>query len=470
MAVEDKHSLTTYLESNANSYLFPLLAWYHLEDQDIAKAIASGETAIRTHPDSALAHYIMALVAERAGNIEISIEHLKSVIDIDNGFLQAFYKLIELGRTQLSSELLKYCLKRIAVLNPFDKKNVERLKSVPDTIGEYHTRAAQSGQAISLGEIALGRSNATAESGLSDLFKRIEERQEPLIEMDLPEEIEEANVHMGPIVEEEGFAPKFDDMEPISVFGTAGTSEPPSSEPLPREESKLSKMFEKFREKPLSELQQETWMMPSAEPEPVKEPVEEVAESIAPEVTEPILSEEQDQLDFYPEPMTEPEPEPEILPLKNMKLSDMFEKFKQKPLEEIQQETWNIPIVEKKPVPIIPEPVVASEAETVSVHASDDSEQPIVSMEEPVAEKKRPAPKKSTKKPTAKKPEKNQAKIELKIPIPTMTFVEVLKKQKLYDQALQLLDILNAKTTDSEKIKKAREEILRLKSEEEETG
>lgn len=465
MAVDDKYVLTTYLETNVNSYLFPLLAWYHLEDQDVAKAAACCEAAIRTHPDSALAHYVMAIAAEKTGNVEISIEHLKAVIDIDNGFLQAFYKLIELGHAQLSPELLKYCLKKIAVLNPFDKKNIERLKSVPDTVGEYHSQTALFGQMSGIGEIASGKTSPTAESGLSDLFKRIEERQEPQMATDLPEEIEEENVHMGPIVEETEFVPKFENMEPKPVCTEPEYAEPPVSEPLPSMGSKLSEMFEKFKQKPLDELQRETWMMPTVETEPVQEPVEEVAESIAPEISEPILSEKPDHLDFNPEPITEPEPE--FSPLKNMKLSEMFEKFKQKPLEEIQQETWTVPAVETEPEPTTPEPLV-TEAETVETPKPADSEQLITPAEEPVVEKKRPAPKKSSKKPIAKKPEKNQARIELKIPIPTMTFVEVLKKQKLYDQALQLLDVLETRTTDPEKIKNAREEILRLRSEEEE--
>jgi len=462
MAVNDKYVLTNYLETNVNSYLFPLLAWYHFEDQDLAKAVACCETAIRTHPNSAQAHYIMALAAEKTGNVEIAIEHLKSVIEIDNGFLQAFYKLIEWGHTQLSSELLKYCLERIAVLNPLDKKNLERLKSVPATIGEYHPKTARIGQTP---VVVHGKPSVAAESGLSNLFKRAEEQLESQFDIDQPEEIEEANVHMGPIVE-----------EPKPVSTQPEITRPPASGPIPTDGTKLSEMFEKFRQKPISELQQETWTMPLIEDESVQEPVEELTESPAPEVTEPIQPEESVSMDFNPEPMTEPEPEiepepmtepePETSPLKNMKLADMFEKFKQKPLEEIQQETWTIPIVEKEPEPVVPEPAIAK-TETLKSPAPTTPELPVVPADEPVIEKKRPAPKKSIKKPAAKKPEKNQAKIELKIPIPTMTFVEVLKKQKLYDQALQLLDVLETRTTDPEKIKKAREEILFLKSEEE---
>ena len=54
-------------------------------------------------------------------------------------------------------------------------------------------------------------------------------------------------------------------------------------------------------------------------------------------------------------------------------------------------------------------------------------------------------------------------KINLNIPIPTMTFVEVLKKQKLYDQALEILDLLETRSADKTKIIQQKEEIIQLK-------
>lgn len=62
-------------------------------------------------------------------------------------------------------------------------------------------------------------------------------------------------------------------------------------------------------------------------------------------------------------------------------------------------------------------------------------------------------------------PEPQKEKINLNIPIPTLTFVEVLKKQKLYDQALEILDILEERSADKDKIIQQKEEIIRLKAE-----
>jgi len=55
-------------------------------------------------------------------------------------------------------------------------------------------------------------------------------------------------------------------------------------------------------------------------------------------------------------------------------------------------------------------------------------------------------------------------KINLNIPIPTLTFVEVLQNQKLYDQALEILDLLEKRSSDKEKIIRKKEEIIKLKS------
>lgn len=59
-------------------------------------------------------------------------------------------------------------------------------------------------------------------------------------------------------------------------------------------------------------------------------------------------------------------------------------------------------------------------------------------------------------------------RIDLKIPIPTMTFVEVLMKQELYDQALEVLDIIENKTEKQDLVSEKRAEIIKLKKQAEE--
>jgi len=53
--------------------------------------------------------------------------------------------------------------------------------------------------------------------------------------------------------------------------------------------------------------------------------------------------------------------------------------------------------------------------------------------------------------------------INLKVPVPTITFVEILMKQELYDQALEVLDIIEKKKDKDDLVQEKREAILKLK-------
>jgi len=58
--------------------------------------------------------------------------------------------------------------------------------------------------------------------------------------------------------------------------------------------------------------------------------------------------------------------------------------------------------------------------------------------------------------------------LELKIPVPTFTLVEVLIKQKLYDQALEVLKVLEKRKKDIDKVEEYRKQIAELKEKEKE--
>jgi tetratricopeptide (TPR) repeat protein len=51
---------------------------------------------------------------------------------------------------------------------------------------------------------------------------------------------------------------------------------------------------------------------------------------------------------------------------------------------------------------------------------------------------------------------------DLRVPVPTITLAKVLKKQKLYEQALQILNMMEERSKDLEKVRQLREEILQL--------
>ena len=62
MRVTDtKTSLQAYIDNNADSILFPLLADYHLQDNKPEEAIEVCREGLEKYPNSALGHYILAL-------------------------------------------------------------------------------------------------------------------------------------------------------------------------------------------------------------------------------------------------------------------------------------------------------------------------------------------------------------------------------------------------------------------------
>jgi len=179
-------------------------------------------------------------------------------------------------------------------------------------------------------------------------------------------------------------------------------------------------------------------------------------------------------------------------------LNDMFAKLKSKPLEEVQKEDWSLPVVEapapeKNPNDLVKKPnikytvplkdTIDPKKKLAEIH-KEIGLKPLSGTQEP-AEKKKESTESDIKKP-AKKTGKSSAKktiifndttansketgfnkVELKIPVPTFTLVEVFKKQKLYDEALQLLDVLEKKSKNPERIEKERAMIMQLKMEEE---
>lgn len=180
------------------------------------------------------------------------------------------------------------------------------------------------------------------------------------------------------------------------------------------------------------------------EPAEVEEPPFSIVSGEIPEEEAhlgPLEKEEKTEQEETPEPIKE-SPHEETESVDATKLRDMFEKLKTRPLEELQKESWDIKSTEtekRKEPPAEPEPP----------EKEPEKETP----EEPPSEKGKP------EEGFSEKPQ------ELEVPIPTFTLVEILMKQKLYDQALEVLKVLEKRRKDLERVKKYREEILRLKEE-----
>ena len=464
MDLMDKSVLESYLESHEGSKLGPILAEIYLQEDRIDDMINLCQQDITKDPKSPYGYYLLALAEIKSNEIANAIEHLKQTVSLDSGFLEAYYKLVEIGRDTLSPGTLKTCYIRIAELNPLD----ENARAAAGQISESADKEA-------LAKIDLPKVTRRSVSPQPAPEVKAEETKPVVLAEQQPKE---------EIV--------------VSEKPTVIPSQPQLSE----EEAHLG---------PVIEEEVEPVLEPEIEPEP--QPPEEVITKVEPAEPKP-----------EPEARSE-EPAPSIAGGTTSALSEMFNKLKSKPLTEVQKENWTLPAVDSKkteksdirniaaPKPDIRftvplqdsvdpkekmdmihkeiglKPDLGAALEKKKTPEAKIEETPVTEAKGTVSEKiapptdKKPSAKKSTtvkkttvtRKKSGRKTDEDtisfssresiNGKIELKIPVPTFTLVEVFKKQKLYDEALQLLDVLEKRSKDKDKIEKERQEILRLKME-----
>ncbi|MCK4715435.1 MAG: hypothetical protein KAT54_01385 [Candidatus Marinimicrobia bacterium] len=393
MDLMDKSDLESYLESHDGSKLGPILAEIYLQEDRIDDMINLCQQEITKDPKSPYGYYLLALAEIKSNEIANAIEHLKQTVSLDSGFLEAYYKLVEIGRDTLSPGALKTCYVRIAELNPLD----ENARMVAGQIGESADKEA-------LTKIDLPKVTRRSIS------------QQPAPEV----KAEETKVEQEPVVLSEQ-QPK----EEIAVPEKPTVA--PSQPQLSEEEAHLGPVIENEVE--------------PAEPK-----------------TEPQLE--------------KPAPEPDIrfaVPLR-----DSIDPKKKMDL--IHKEIGLTPDFDaapegkKKTSTKIEDTPVTKARGTVSEKTAPSTDK------KPPAKKSKTAKKTTvTRKKSSRKIDENTIsfnsresindKVELKIPIPTFTLVEVFKKQKLYNEALQLLDVLEKRSKNKDKIEKERRELLRLKVE-----
>lgn len=155
-------------------------------------------------------------------------------------------------------------------------------------------------------------------------------------------------------------------------------------------------------------------------------------------------------------------------------ISELFNKLKTKPLEELQKEEWNFPRPTEPPMePQIAAPESARSIAPSNENLGDEAAPPPSTSTPPEATTtpKPPTVKKTTarKKSTKSANNDSEGEVSIKFPIPTWTLVEILKKQQLYQQALEVIDIIEKKSQKHETLEKARQmraEIEQLMAEE----
>ena len=465
MDLMDKSVLESYLESHEGSKLGPILAEIYLQEDRIDDMINLCQQDITKDPKSPYGYYLLALAEIKSNEIANAIEHLKQTVSLDSGFLEAYYKLVEIGQDTLSPGALKTCYVRIAELNPLD----ENARAAAGQISESADKEA-------LAKIDLPKVTRRSVSPQPAPEAKAEEtKAEPVVlaEQQAKEEI---------------VVPEM-------------SADAPSQPQLSEEEAHLGPVIEDE-----VELVLESEMEPEPQPEPPKEVITK---------DEPAETKLEPQLE---------KPTPAVTGGTTSALSEMFSKLKSKPLTEVQKENWNLPVVDSKKTEQSDAPDIAAPKLDIrfkvplrdsidskkkmdlihkeiglkldlGVTPEEKKETPEAKIEETpateakgtVSEKTAPptdkklSPKKSiaakkaatTRKKSSRKTDENtisfnsresiNGKIELKIPVPTFTLVEVFKKQKLYNEALQLLDVLEKRSKNKDKIEKERQVLLRLK-------
>ena len=156
--------------------------------------------------------------------------------------------------------------------------------------------------------------------------------------------------------------------------------------------------------------------------------------------------------------------------------------MREKPFEEVQKENWlkehlsgetpspAMPTITESDKPAVePQAVSQPQSETKATDIPKATATPKVAPTKAgkASPKTKSASNKQRQSPQQKKSAASPGNISF--PIPTWTLVDILMKQKLYEQALNILDIIESKSKnekDLEKVQASRAKIVRLMAEE----
>ena len=266
MEIIERATLQQHITNTPDSYLRPLLAALYLEDQDCQSAIELCRQDLAIHPFSTIGHYIWALAALAMNDLNQAAIHLRAIIQIDGKFLQAYYKLTELGGDYLTQAELKYCYEKICDLNPYDKKSTDKLSAFPlelqsqkpqspakpertDQVKESSEKAIMAEPIESAPEI----DPLTGANRLSQFFESvIKTTVTPNSSEIKPTPVPEEEAHFGPIEKTAIETEPTVEPEPTISF-----DEPFPKEPQAKESSgssSISDLFSRLREKPFEEV------------------------------------------------------------------------------------------------------------------------------------------------------------------------------------------------------------------------
>jgi len=445
-----------YIANHPDSAYLPQLARIYLDNGELELVIDCCQKELAARPYSPYGHYLWALAALKKGDLSKAIAELKLTIKYAPTFLAAYYQLLINGGQALDRATYQLCLHQIQRLNPLDQETLKKYATQPLATAEAAVPPATIEEPLA--EVTEAQPITIAPSPAATTAREVTEQVESTTPA--PGALPEEEAHFGPIESE---LPK--EKEPVSF-----ETEQPASAPIGGAPPSLTELFQKFKTRSIDELQQEA-APPFPQP-PVGRPPE----------PQPAVKAEQPQPPAEPAFAATEEPMP-VTSGTPSEISKLFEKMRTTPIDELHKENWIVPPIEPQPA----SPTASGapmQPETATPPVADLQPNPEITSAAPAPEVT-PAPtaatdKKSSSEAKGKRSSTHTSRsskktsgissdgtneITIKFPIPTWTLVEVLKKQGLYPQALEIVAMIESKSKKAEDLAKAqliRAEIEKL--------
>jgi tetratricopeptide (TPR) repeat protein len=413
-----KRELEHYFAQDLTTLTYPLLADIYFQEGNLDRARKVCEIGLERHPGHAPGLYLQARIAIREGKLEEAERWLEQTLDSDSTHVEAAELLVALQeRLKRSPYELERAYRRLVQANPLNRSARSRLERArTDTEMAKAVRRSLHGD-----EEVSAPAEETVEVTTVEPTPAVEEPEmaplppeEPAEEVLAAEAAWRQNIEAVAATLKEVVASLARDAELEAPLEDMPTIEEPETPPLEVLES--TEEEEADSESTVATEQEATAIeveVPPAAPEPEETPVAE------PEILEeePAAGEEPPAVEDEP---TEP-------------AEDVVEPEEPAPPAEAVLEP------EELPEQVVGEDTKAAAAEPEEVEATPEVE-------------------------LAPEPEAEELyeSIEIDPKLATFTLATIYKVQGLYQQALQVLDLLERKGADSDRIKAERESIQQL--------
>jgi tetratricopeptide (TPR) repeat protein len=429
MNILEQNTLQQYLENNPKSSLYSIYAEQLLKSDNLEKAEEICRAGLENHTNSAEGYFVLAEILLKQGKLPQAIRQLQNAIRFQPGFIQAHKLLLLLGKENLSLTEIDISHKTIETFeNNLVKIETDTTEFLPNQnipSGDVESQKdIEEDEFLKKGQETVISEDHTDENEL-DLDDYEPENEEDFIDDEKPNT---DNNHFELNLEEESTEQDVPEIAAPEDFSNHYYEEttPDNDYSYPEDEDLDQEILNTLTE----------------------EDQRKVEETLAQQDVkfELDLGEENSE--------TEPE-QKEFDEADNQETTtSMIMNYREETVEESEEEEIPELHFDEETVPGL-------SIQPVEDHPDETEEENEKETESPEI----PEFKSTLKKEAEAQPgEESREKINLNIPIPTLTFVEVLKKQKLYDQALEILDILEKRSSDKEKIIQQKEEIIQLKA------